>query len=188
VRLPRLVLVTALAVSSQACLVVSLHPVYEPESIAFEPALVGEWMSDEDNLTVRFERAEWRSYHVALDDNGKVTRLSGRLARLSDDVLLLDVTPLDGTDIPELTLPVHMIFRLTVAPDALTIATLNYDRFYGMAKAGLSGLALTIDGRQNALITAGTADLRAWLVAHAADEGIFAAPAALKRKASPPSP
>ena len=180
-------LVAALALACQGCLVVALHPVYDPDSIAFESSLVGAWTSDEDNLTVTFDCAEWHSYHLTLDDGGKITRLSARLTRLADDVLLLDLTPVDGTDVPELTLPVHMIFRLTVAPDALTIATLNYDRFYVMAKSAAgSGLGLTVDGRQNAVITAATPELRAWLAAHANDEGIFAAPTTLKRRVSQP--
>ena len=181
-------LVAALALACQGCLVVALHPVYDPDSIAFESSLVGAWTSDEDNLTVTFDRAEWHSYHLTLDDGGKITRLSARLTRLADDGLLLDLTPVDGTDAPELTLPVHMIFRLTVAADALTIATLNYDRFYAMAKSAPSGLGLTIDGRQNAVITATTPELRTWLAAHANDEGIFAAPTTLKRRVSPPQP
>jgi hypothetical protein len=177
----------ALIVACEGCLVVALHPVYDPDSIAFEPALLGPWTSDEDKLAVTFDRAEWHSYHVVLDDSGKITRLSARLTRLADDVLLLDLTPLDGTDVPELTLPVHMIFRVTVSADALTIATLNYDRFYGMAKTGPSGLGLTIDGRQNAVITAATPELRDWLAAHANDEGVFAAPTTLKRRGQPPA-
>jgi hypothetical protein len=186
-RVALLALLGALMIACQGCLVVALHPVYDPDSIAFEPALVGTWTSDEDNLTVTFDRAEWHSYHLVLDDSGKITRLSARLTRLADDVLLLDLTPLDGTDVPELTLPVHLIFRVTVEADALTIATLNYDRFYGMAKAGPAGLGLAIDGRQNAVITAGTPELRAWLAAHANDDGVFAAPTTLKRRSQPPA-
>lgn len=180
-----LALVAALSLACQGCLVVALHPVYDPDSIAFEPSLVGAWTSDEDNVTVTFDRAEWHSYHLVLDDGGKVTRLSARLTRLADDLLLLDLTPLDGTDAPELTLPVHMIFRVTVGADALTIAALNYDRFYALAKAGPSGLGLTIDGRQNAVITAATPELRAWLAQHANDEGVFAAPTTLTRRGQP---
>ena len=183
-----LALVAALAVACQGCLVVALHPVYDPDSIAFEPSLVGAWTSDEDNLTVTFDRAEWHSYHLTLDDGGKITRLSARLTRLADDVLLLDLTPVDGTDVPELTLPVHMIFRLTVAPDALTIATLNYDRFYAMAKVGKTDAGLVLDARKNAVLTAPTPDLRQWLQAHAGEDGLFDAPATLKRKAETPAP
>jgi hypothetical protein len=181
-----LALVAALAVACQGCLVVALHPVYDPDSIAFEPSLVGVWTSDEDNLTVTFDRAEWHSYHLALDDSGKITKLSARLTRIADDVLLLDLTPVDGSEVPALTLPVHMIFRITVGADVMTIAPLNYDRFYDMAKAGPSGLGLTVDARQNAVMTASTEDLRAWLTSHANDEGVFAAQTTLKRRAPPP--
>jgi hypothetical protein len=185
VRLARLALVTALAVVSQGCLVVALHPVYDPDSIAFEPALVGVWASEEDKLTVTFERAEWHSYHLVLDDGGKITKLSARLTRLGDALLVLDLTPVDGTEVPALTLPVHMILRITITGDALTIAPLNYDRFTTLAKAGPSGLGLTIDDRQNAVITAATPDLRTWLAAHADEEGTFSAQTTLKRRLTP---
>jgi hypothetical protein len=57
-----------------------------------------------------------------------------------------------------------------------------------MAKAAPPGLGLTIDGRQNAVITAATPELRTWLAAHANDEGIFAAPTTLKRRLPQPPP
>jgi hypothetical protein len=100
--------------------------------------------------------------------------------------MLMDVTPLDGTDVPPLELPVHLVFKVSLAADALTVATLNYDWFYAMAKSGNASVGVTIDGRQNAVLTASTEDLRTWLLAHAGDEGIFAAPTTLKRK--PPAP
>jgi hypothetical protein len=183
VRFVRLSILLLVAATCQACLVVTLHPVYDPDSIAFEPALVGTWLSDEDNVSVTFERAEWHSYHLMLDDGGKITRLSARLTRLGDNLLLLDLTPLDGTDIPPLQLSVHAVFRLTMAEDALSIASLDYDHFYGMAKAGTLAGGLVLDARQNAVLTAPTDDLRHWLLAHAGDEGLFAAPVSLKRKA-----
>lgn len=184
----RLACLLAFAAFSQACLVVALHPVYDPDSIAFEPALAGLWTSDEDNVTVTFERAEWRSYHLVLDDGGKVTKFSARLTRLSDAVQLLDLTPLDGTDVPPLQLPVHMIFKVTLDGDALTLAALDYDHFCNMAKAAASnGPGLVLDARQNVVLTAPTMELRHWLQMHAEDEGLFAAPTALKRKTQDPA-
>jgi hypothetical protein len=188
VRFARLVLVALVAAWSQACLVVALHPIYEPDSIAFEPALIGIWASDEDNFTAAFERGEWHSYHLVLNDNGKMDRLSARLTRISDEMLLLDVTPLDGTEPPPMTLPVHMVARITLTGDSLSVAFLNYDRFDALAKTASPGIGLTMDGEQNAVLTASTPELRTWLLAHAADEGLFAAPTTLKRHPPAPTP
>jgi hypothetical protein len=181
VRAVRLLLVMLLACAGTSCLVVSLQPAYDPDTIAFEPALAGTWTSDEDHVTITIDRGEWHSYHIAIDDDGKVTRLSGRLTRIGE-LLLLDVTPLDGTDIAPMQIAVHALFRLEVTPDALTFAPLDYDRFYAMAHEGAGGLGLVLDARKNAVITAPTGEIRRWLSAHAADPGIFGEGTVVKRK------
>jgi hypothetical protein len=183
VRLTRLVALLSLAAISEACLVVSLQPAYDPETIAFEPALVGTWTSDEDEVIVTIERGEWHSYHIDLEDNGNVTRLSGRLTRIGA-LPLLDLTPLDGTDIPPLQIPVHGLFRVEAADGTMTFAALDYDHFYAMARAGDKEAGLVLDARKNAVLTASTADLRRWLQAHAEDAGLFSEPVVLKRKPS----
>jgi hypothetical protein len=184
VRAIRVFVLAMLASASTACLVVSLQPAYDPDTIAFEPALIGVWASEEDNVTVTIDRAEWHSYHLAIDDDGKVTRLSGRLTRVGE-MLLLDVAPLDGTDIAPMEIAVHGLYRVDVGPDTLEVGPLDYDRFYSMAKAGEAGLGLVLDARKNAVITASTSELRRWLLAHAADAGLFGERTVLKRKAAP---
>ncbi len=53
----RLTIAAVAALLSSACLVVSLQPVYEPETIAFDPALLGPWIASDEEMTVTFERA-----------------------------------------------------------------------------------------------------------------------------------
>ena len=178
-RVVRVAVLLALALSSTACLVVSLQPVYEPETIAFEPSLVGTWASDEEKVTLTIERAEWHSYHLALAEDDKTTRLSARLTRIGDQQLL-DITPLDGTDIEPFQLPVHGIFRVTLGDGTLTVANLDYDHFYAIALRGEMGVA--VDGRKNVVLAMPTPDLRRWLQQHADDAGLFSAPSVLKRK------
>ena len=184
-RLLRLAWLALAATLTQACLVVSLHPVYDPETIAFDAALLGTWASDEETSTVTFDRGEWHSYHITTADGSKTGRFSARLTRVGD-LQLLDVEPLDGTDIPDLVIPVHIIYKVAVDADTMSISTLNYDRFYEMAKAGKTDAGLVLDARKNVLLTAPTPDLRQWLQAHAADDGLFDAPATLKRKVEAP--
>jgi len=181
VRLLRLAWLALAAALTQACLVVSLHPVYDPETIGFDAALVGTWASDEDAATVTFDRGEWHSYHITIVDGSKTSRFSARLTKLGD-LQLLDVAPLDGTDVPDLVIPVHIIYKVAVDADTVSFATLNYDRFYDMAKAGKTDGGLVLDARKNAVLTASTSDLRQWLQAHGADDGVFDTPAMLKRK------
>jgi hypothetical protein len=186
VRLLRLAWLALAATLTQACLVVSLHPVYDPETIGFDAALVGTWASDEDTATVTFDRGEWHSYHITIVDGSKTSRFSARLTKLGD-LQLLDVAPLDGTDVPDLVVPVHIIYKVAVDADTVSFSTLNYDRFYEMAKAGKTDAGLVLDARKNAVLTASTPDLRQWLQAHAGDDGVFDPPATLKRKVEAPA-
>ena len=179
VRVIRLAVLLALAMSSTACLVIGLQPVYEADTIAFDPGLVGTWTSDEDGITLDIERGEWHSYHLAFTERDKTTRLSARLTR-TGELQLLDVTPLDGTDIEPMQLPVHGIFRIALENDALSVSALDYDHFLAMASHGETGFA--IDGRKNVVITLPTPELRRWLQEHAADAGVFAAPSVFKRR------
>jgi hypothetical protein len=47
---------------------------------------------------------------------------------------------------------------------------------------------MAIDARKNVVITASTAELRQWLVAHASDEGLFDTPTVLRRTVASGSP
>jgi hypothetical protein len=179
VRVVRLAVLLALALSSAACLVVSLQPVYEPDTIAFDPGLLGTWASDEDRVILAIERGEWHSYHLTFTDRDKTTRLSARLTRVGE-LLLLDVTPLDGTDIEPLQIAVHGIFRVTLEPDVLSVSNLDYDHCLAVASRGETGFAL--DGRKNVVVTLQTPELRHWLQEHAEDAGLFSTPAILKRQ------
>ena len=180
----RLSVAVLAALLSSACLVVSLQPVYEPETIAFDPALLGTWVAGEDGVSVSFERAEWHSYHLTVQDGDDRTRLSARMTRVGEQ-LFLDVSPLDGADVAPLLLPVHGLYLLELHGDELSLSDLNYEWLERLARESAPGLSMTIDARKNVVITAGTEELRRWLTAHAADEHLFAAPTTLRRKIEP---
>ena len=183
----RFVAACLFALFSSACLVVSLQPVYEPETIAFDPALVGVWVDTDEGMTVTFERGEWHSYHVTLAQRDDRLRVSARLTRAGER-LFLDLSPLDGTDVPLFQLPVHGIYRLELDGDRLSLADLNYELLERKVRAGSAGLPMVIDARRNIVITASTAELRRWLVANAADEDVFASPTLLTRRGAPLDP
>lgn len=182
VRALRFALSLLLAALSSACLVVSLQPVYEPDAIVFDPALLGTWVGEEDKFSLTFERAEWHSYHLLMEEDGdKPVRLSARLTRIGAH-LFLDVAPLDGTDIPPLLLPVHGAYRVSLEGNTLGLADLEYDVLEARVREGKAGLPVVVDARKNLVITARTPDLRLWLEAHAEDEALFGAPVRFTRK------
>lgn len=180
-RVLRLALGFVAALLSSACLVVSLQPVYEPETIAFDPAVLGSWTSADEDVTLTIERGEWHSYHVIATQGNNRYRLSARLTRVGTG-LYLDVTPLDGTDLPALTLAVHGLCRLVLTEEGMTLAALNYEAFEQKARAGGHELPMVVDARRNIVITASTADLRRWLAQHADDEGVFDVPTPFTRR------
>lgn len=186
-RVLRVFIAAVAAAISSACLVVSLQPVYEAETIAFDPALLGAWVAGDEDLTLTFERAEWHSYHLTVQERDARARLSARLTRAGEQ-LYLDVSPLDGADVAPMALPVHAVYRLGLQDDELSLAELNYEQLEPLARAGSAGLPMTVDARRNVVITASTAEFRRWLVAGAADEGLFAVPTILRRKAAPQTP
>ena len=143
-RVLRLTIAAVAALLSSACLVVSLQPVYEPDTIAFDPALLGTWIASDDDMTVSFERAEWHSYHVTIEERDDRTRLSARLTRVGEQ-LYLDVSPLDGADVAPLLLPVHGLYRLELDGDELSLADLNYEQ---LRTAGEGGHGRPADGRR----------------------------------------
>ena len=99
----------------------------------------------------------------------------------------LDIAPLDGTDLPALTLPVHAVYRLDLKGDELSMSDLNFEVLEKRVREGTATLPAVIDARKNVVITASTADLRRWLTAHAADEGLFDPPTTLTRVPPPES-
>lgn len=181
-RVVRLAAAVVIALLSSACLVVSLHPVYEPETIGFNPSLLGTWRGDDEDVSVTFERAEWHSYHVTFIERDDHVHLSARLTRVGPRTFL-DVSPRDGADVPALVLPVHAVYRVDLPEDgSLRLAGLNYEVLERRARSGTAGLPVAIDARGNVVITAGTAELREWLAAHGADDELFDEPAALTRR------
>ena len=153
-----------LACLSAGCLVAALHPVYEPRTIAFDPSLLGTWIPVEapEGRTLTFERGEWHSYHVEYADGGRRVRASARMTRVGRD-LLLDVSPLDGTDLPPLTVPIHTIHRVTIEAETIGLAELDYDALAAQVRAGKAPVPAALDARGNVVLTAGTVGLRRWL-------------------------
>jgi len=172
--------VALLACVSSACLVTSLQPVYDDDSIVFEEALVGQWENVEDRTSAAIDRGEWRSYKVTYVNRSTTTVLAGNLTRMGD-ALFLDVTESRGADPGPYLVPVHGIYKIELGDDSLSAAALDYGWFtQAMTLRKLGRLTAALDGRRNVAISASTSELRAWL-AHAPDAA-FAAPMTFSRK------
>lgn len=160
---------------------VDLHPAHDDASIAWAPDLVGTWVDAEDRVTAVIERGEWRSYRVAYEHPIEKGVLTAYLTTVGDRHYL-DLSPIRGQDFGSFLSPVHVVLRLRLEGETMTVQALNYDRFAAAAKqGGLPGLSMTLDQKQNVLLTAPTSGLRQWL-RNGAVEAWFGAGAVFKRK------
>jgi hypothetical protein len=172
--------VALVACASSACLVTSLQPVYQDDSIVFEEALLGQWENVDDRTSATIDRGEWRSYKVTYVNRSTTWAFAGNLTKMGD-ALFLDLTESRGADPGPYLVPVHGIYKIELGDDSLAAAPLEYGWFtQAMARRKLGRLTAALDGRRNVAISASTTELRAWL-AHAPD-GAFAAPMTFSRK------
>jgi hypothetical protein len=159
----RVAVVLAAALASSGCLVLSLQPVYDAASVIFDEALIGTWANTEDETSATIERGEWRSYKVAYTDRFSTRTFHGNLTRIGA-ATWLDLTEVRGRDDGPFLLPVHGLFRVSVAGDVLSVAPLDYGWFSRAIEQKQAGRPLaTLDDRRNVVIAASTADLRRWL-------------------------
>ena len=179
-----LVLACALALAP-GCLVVSLYPAYEGETIGWDPALLGSWHDPDDKSSMDIERGEWRSYRIKYVHPIETGTLTGYLTAIGDE-RLLDVMPARGEDRGSFLIPVHAVLRVRLEGDRLELTPLSYDWMNERlrTRVRIPGLDVVADQKENALIVSPTAALRAWLRKQPKEGAMFGAPAVFVRKAA----
>ena len=177
-----LALVLVLA-SAPGCLVLSLHPAYDDETIAWEPALVGSWLASDDKVTMDVGRGEWKSYRIRFVHPSETATVTAYLTVVGDSHYL-DVMPARGEDRGSFLVPAHAVLRLHLEDDRLEVTPLSYDWLYDRIRARqpVAGLNVVQDQKENALIVSPTARLRAWLRGLPSTGPMFGAPAVFTRK------
>jgi hypothetical protein len=179
VRLAIIVAVLSAALASSGCLVLSLQPAYDAESVAFDESLLGVWTNTDDQTQATIERGEWRSYKVTYKDRFATRALQGNLTRIAG-ATFLDLTEQRGSDAPPFFVPVHGIIRIEMNGDMLTATVLDYGWFArALERKALERLAAAFDDRRNVVIVSPTTDMRRWLT-RVPDEAV-AAPMTFQR-------
>ena len=176
-------LATLALATSSGCLVISLQPAYEDDWLAWDPDLLGAWRDADDNASMRIDAAEWRSYRVHYEHPSEKGDVSGFLTIVGDEHYL-DLMPARGADRGSFLLPAHVILRVGLNGDQLALTPLSYDSFADRLRASRAlpcALSTEFDQKQNALIVAPTARLRAWLRAQPRDAAVWGAPVTFTR-------
>lgn len=179
----RLVLAVCLATAAPGCLVLSLNPAYDEEAIGWEPALVGNWVDEEDGASVEIARGDWKSYRIRFVHPIETGELTGYLTIVGDD-RYLDLMPARGEDRGSFLVPVHVVLRMRLDGDRLELVPLSYDWFFERVRAGkpVTGLSVVLDQKENALVVSATPRLRSWLRHQPATGPMFGAAAVFVRK------
>lgn len=155
----------------------SLHPLIREDDAVFEPGLVGQWCEESEDLVCdddaiwTFEKDGERTYSLTikeLDDDGDETWVFKiRLARIEErhylDAMLAEQYVRGKKVDTDFMLPVHMLGRIEVEPDAVRIRMLESDWVRRALKEG--DLELAHEKLQNGdvLITAKPEELREFL-------------------------
>ena len=104
----RLLLVILAMTCAPGCLVVSLNPLYQDESIGWDASLLGSWQDVDDKSSIEIERGEWKSYRIKYVHPIETGTLTGYLTAIGDD-RFLDVMPARGEDRGSFLVPVHAV-------------------------------------------------------------------------------
>jgi hypothetical protein len=170
------------------CLVVSLHPVYDKGSVTFREPLVGVWKSAEDDEVLTIERGAWNAYDVTFQEGPETKHVTGHLTQIGP-ALVLDVTTATGVEEPMVTVQAHWAFLVEQQADRLSLRALDYDWFSAhLSDKAIAGTVPVLDGDQNIVLTASTAQLRAWLSAHAATADVWEDPITFSRQPAASAP
>jgi hypothetical protein len=177
------------AAISSGCLVLSINPVYDETTIAWDPNLVGKWEDADDKSAMQIDRGEWRSYRVHYVHPIETGDLTAYLTIIGND-RYLDVMPARGEDRGSFLLPVHALLRVRLDGDRLELTPLSYDWFFDRLRSerDVPGLAATLDQKDNALIVSPVDRLRDWLRLQSLDAPVFGAPATFTRKSGQGTP
>ncbi|HXW06122.1 MAG TPA: hypothetical protein VD833_12875 [Vicinamibacterales bacterium] len=171
------------AVAAPGCLVLSLNPAYDDETIGFDPGLLGTWLDAEDKSSLEIERGDWKSYRIRYVHPVETGTLTAYLT-VAGDHRVLDVMPLRGEDRGSFVIPVHAVVRVELAGDRLDLTPLSFDWFDERLRRELPipGIEAVLDQKENAILLSPTAALRAWLRGLAPDAPVFGAAATFIRK------
>jgi hypothetical protein len=176
-------LLLAVAAGAPGCLVVSLNPLYDDTTLAWDPSLIGQWVDAEDKAVLDIARGEWRSYRVHYEHPIETGDLTGYLTIIGNDKYL-DLMPVRGQDRGSFLVPVHAFLRLRLEGDRLELTPLSYEWFSERVTTGkpVPGLTVVFDQKENALIASPAAAIRSWLRPQPDDGPMFGAAATFTRR------
>lgn len=148
------------------CWIVSVHPLYTDDTLAYDERLVGIWNADGATLVVL--AAGDKKYGVQYTDTSppirKTTLLEAQLVKLGDQ-LYLDVYPspeVDAGDEAAHRIAVHSFWRVSLDADKLNLTPIDSDWLDKQLEKDAATIR-TAPLRRATLLTASTAELQEFI-------------------------
>lgn len=162
--------------------VFSIHPLYGDKDAYFDARLVGTWLdtTDSSQSPITFERSGTNAYVVSYDDNAVIPpakyTYECHLVKLGDRVFIdaeqSDIHVAKGT-VDILAIPGHMLGEVSFDGQTLTIRFLDEDWTQDALKGGMIAITHDTGDDGTPILTATTADLQNFVLAHADDAKAF---------------
>jgi hypothetical protein len=162
----------------------ALHSWYGEKDIVAEPGFAGTWLfvdakgKPDDQVTFTFQEAG-KGYTISVEDSTQVgvrCAWDVRLFRANGQLFIDAVqatTKFNGSDVSELFIPGHMVGTVKIAGDTVAMRFLD-DEWLTKAVKANPALIKHEMVNDSAVITASTAELRGFALAHASDDKAFA--------------
>jgi hypothetical protein len=187
----RLVLFGTMALLLIGC-IPSVKSFYTEKDLAFEPRLLGEWQVKNESdqpAEWQFERGEGKAYKMTvIQEKIKRGEFNAHLFKLGKENFL-DIIPSkidyasDQADLVSNTMfPGHLLLRVSQIDPVLKLAGFDFDWLKAHLEENPKALAHHKES-DAILLTAGTADLQSFVLAHLGEGQLFTKGSELMRKA-----
>jgi hypothetical protein len=172
----------------------SVNPFYTPKDLVFEPQLVGQWQAKDDSeqpAQWQFEKKEDMAMAYKLtvtEEKTKKGEFTAHLFKLGNEYFL-DIIPSKCDYAPDqagLTAAAmfagHLLFRMNQIGPELKMASFDFDWLKTHLEKNPNDLAYHEED-DAVVLTAGTADLQRFLLAHLGEGQLFKKESTLARNA-----
>lgn len=184
-------MLAAVAILLTGCWQKSVYPYYTDKDVFFEPQLLGEWReADKDPAeatTWTFTRAEQEKvYRIHIKDKETTLDLNGRLFKLGDETFM----DMESRQRSINEIPAHHLFRVPEIGATVKIALQSGEFIKNWIEGHPNDLAhIRLNDPEHPddadkgeyVLTADTARLQKFVLAHFKDEGFFDSPNELKK-------
>jgi hypothetical protein len=160
----------------------SIHPLFTPDDLAFDPDLVGTWRPEKSGETLQFTKADETGYRMVYTKDGWVDTFRVHLTKIGSQ-LFLDFSPDEEVDLPHTDFyKVHLIpahtFSLVheISPKSLQFYMVNPEWLGDFLKETPDALKHEWRDDESLVLTAATKDLRNFFANHVKTPNAFGDP------------